>query len=150
MVVDLETGIAMVMERSLPLTVTPRLIAVYGYPNAGKSYFLRQLTAQFYTQGKSAHACNSPHSPGTYAPFILEKDFLLFHIANDISQHSSPAAVDASVHTLRYLKRSTDINVAIYNPSHHHEPRAQRFYHPITNHIFQYDVIIVNPNSIKK
>lgn len=147
---DLETGIRMAIERTLPLSVTPRLVAVYGYPNAGKSYFLRKLTAQFPVLGKSAHACNSPNFPGTYTPLILEKDYLIFHIGDDISHHSCPAAVDVSLDTFRYLKRNIDLSVAIYNPSLHPTPHAQVFTHPQTGATFQYDLIIANPGSVRK
>ena len=47
---DLETGIRMAIEMTLPLSVTPRLVAVYGYPNAGKTFLIDRLKQELKSQ----------------------------------------------------------------------------------------------------
>ncbi len=147
MQVSLETGVQDALERTRLLTISPRLIAVYGFPGAGKSFFLRQFALALYQQGFTAHCGGYPNEAETYLPFILKKDVLCFHLGYDISQDKNPALYNASMDTFRYLGRPVDLNIAIYNPAYHQAPRSKRFIHPQKEPTFKYDIIIRNSHS---
>ena len=146
---DLETGIRMAIEMTLPLSVTPRLVAVYGYPNAGKTFLIDRLKQELKSQRFRVGYVSGGESRYQYEGTGIF-DYLFNHYGDDISTKGAPAFLDISRYTQQFLGRPIDFNVAIYNPSFHPKPHAQVFTHPQTGATFQYDLIIANPDSKEK
>lgn len=153
---SLKDGLERAVELIERASIRPTLVAVYGWPDAGKTYVINELKNYFLAQGYTVGSMESTAVPTT---FELIRDhpshyqIFLFHCAWDRSkQYSEKDRVrfwdmfprkrdpdDPELLAEEILKREIDIFIGIYNPNHR-SPKLKG----------NYDIIIRNPISLYK
>ena len=144
--VNLQQGIQRAIQIIERVDERPIMVAVYGWPNSGKSFLINTLGDYFEPRGiETARYGCGPHretfEEARDRPRFL-KDLLLFHcgwIRNNDSPsyenffgHEDPNSLAES------LGRKIHANIGIYNPNFYRFPKGN------------YDLIICNPDSVRK
>jgi len=123
----------------------PKLVAVYGQPNSGKSYFIDKLAKHLENQGLSVDR-NGGLDQSTFEaindmPNTL-CDVLAFHCGWEREDYKLNDGVfgheDPNILARKFCGRNINMNVGIYNPD---------FYEYIEG---DYNMVICNPDSVKK
>jgi len=149
-ILSLEDGIKEAIRQIDAVENTPRLVAVYGYPDSGKSYLIHKV-ADFYKE-KGQVVLRGSCSPSETS-FEMIRDYPeehkdeihmfhfggLFYVTEEglctRLSHDDPNALSRSI-----LSRDMDVNIAIFNPKIYSAPVFAQ----------GYDIAISNPDSVRK
>ncbi len=147
---SLEEGIRESTARIKDITDIPKLIAVYGWPNSGKSYFinriadiLEKIELECY---RGSGSLNSRTFEDLKANPLSFKQVLFIHCAWDRiirrlengNIHVAQAHEDPNELAKNILERKVNLNIGIYNP---------KLYSKLSG---LYDILINNENSVTK
>ena len=151
-ILTLKKGIKKTISLSKKVKDRPTLIAVYGLPNSGKSYLIDRLKESFKRNGISAVG---------YGGFSGERDFE--KIKNNLKEYDNryyntflfhcgwlkfeKHYENPNIFAKEILKRDINVNIKIFNP---HLDDTLFYYGTKREDIDLYDIIISNPNSVKK
>ncbi len=141
---DLEAGIREAIRCLESTERRPLLVALYGWPDSGKSYVMGRLKAYFIAQKMYvASAQGAPKRLQFEDMHRLPMDLYLFHCGwvrgnNDARWLESRAHEDPNVLAREILGRTLDLNIGVYNPYFSEVPDGD------------YGLIIANPASGRK
>ncbi len=125
----------------------PILVGVYGFPDSGKSYFIKQIGEHFNGRGLEAGCMGGAPDESLFRIIRDDPDYvrplLLFHHGADRATFPDTKKVIPSMGEPQYLAekflgRGLDLSVKIYNP---------RFYR---KGLEEYDMLISNSDSVRK
>ncbi|MDO8508254.1 MAG: hypothetical protein Q7S27_01065 [Nanoarchaeota archaeon] len=127
----------------------PKLVAVYGWPNSGKSYLINAIGKCLEERGvevyKGSGSLREEFYEGIRDRPHSFKDVLLIHCAWDRKIIFVPGLrrvvfedEDPNELSNRILNRKVDLNIGIYNPNHFLKLEGE------------YDFIIKNLDSVRK
>ncbi|MBU2104551.1 MAG: hypothetical protein KKF67_02130 [Nanoarchaeota archaeon] len=126
----------------------PILVAIYGWPNSGKSYLIDRFARYFEERGLSVgRSTGGPH-PSTFERLRdlgseSLKEILLFHCGweRDNLQYNGKLILkneDPNYLVESIVRKNIHLNIGIYNPKFYRKPRGD------------YDFVIINPFSKEK
>lgn len=137
---NLEEGIEKSIDLLKNTKAKPILIAVYGWPNSGKSFFINKLGNYFESKGLRVYKGSAGPRESTF--FTIKKSLgslrhvLIFHCGwerNKLFKDEDPNYLAEKI-----SKRKIDLNVGIYNLNNYRGIRGN------------YDIIIENLIEDKK
>jgi hypothetical protein len=140
-ILDFQEGLEKSIEIIEGIKERPGLVAVYGLPNGGKTYFMRKIGDYFEPKGTSVTKDGGGPDHSDFER-ILEspeylRDVIMFHCAweriGKTFDNQDPNFLAKDI-----LNRKINLNVGIYNPSIYRAPNGE------------YDLIISNPKSTRK
>ena len=121
----------------------PILVAVYGWPDSGKSYLIDRLGDYFKSKGMSAARSGGGPTLDTFELLRCEPEYLrevqLFHCGwTRVGKGSLRDYEDPNVLAQVVANRRVHLNIGMYNPAFYQKPTGE------------YDLIISNPGSTHK
>lgn len=148
---NLEDGIQEAIRAISNVDERPILVAVYGWPDSGKSYLISKLKEHFEAKGLSVTGAGGGPLPSTFERLrdYLDcfADLVLFHcgwnrtpkaIEKILGDFSERAREDPNILAERIANRKVNLNIGMYNPRFYPKPDGE------------YDLIMSNPDSVKK
>ena len=142
-ILSLEEGVQEVITRIKAVEEKPILVAIYGWPNSGKSYLISQVGNYFKDNGLLMAKFSGAASPYTFERMswpVRDEMLYLFHCAWERKTYFPAWTRDEDPDVLaeRIAGKKVHLNTAIFNPGMYEIPEGD------------YDFIISNPNSVKK
>lgn len=143
---EFEKGKSEIIRAVEGIVERPILVGIYGLPNSGKSYLIRELGDYFNIRGLAAGCHGGAPCKSFFEDLKSESQFSyslqLFHCAwerfEPFNGRSCLLREDPQRLSKIFLNRDLDLSVGIYNPN---------FYRHIAG---KYDIVISNPDSVKK
>jgi len=139
---DFHKGLTKAAEIAASVKKRPVLIAVFGYPDSGKSHFISNLLERLAAKGIVTVGYHSTAGTAAFDSIKTPKsetqvkpDGFIFHCGHmrEKDNKKSPDFLANEV-----LGCGIDVSIVVYNPSMHKVPEGE------------YDLIICNPSSYKK
>ncbi len=142
--VSLEEGVQLAIKKLEPVTERPLLVAVYGWPNGGKSYLIGELADHFERQG-------IPTARGSCAPVlssfemiknvlpVFQNQIIFYHCGWDRTEEGGRCDnEDPNVLARAIANKRIHLNIGVYNPEFCNGLRGA------------YDILIANNKSKRK
>ncbi len=142
---NLEDGIEELIER-IGSKESPVLVAVYGWPNSGKSYLMSKIKERLEKEGWDIGYTSGAPSEETFNLIkeyssMPRKGAFMFHCGWErefVKGILICSDQDPNVLASNILDRDLDLNIGIYNPRLYNKTRGE------------YDLVISNPDSKRK
>lgn len=154
---NMQQGVQEIVRLARDIEQRPILIAIYGFPNSGKSHLIDKLVEAFRAEGLSSigYASTADITQYTYIRSrVIIDDVVMFHsgwhrnaeinrgsMALGLSVDSGEGQPDILAHVV--LGRTVDLSIGIHNPDHR-LARADQ----VTLAQGEYDLVVRNPDSV--